>query len=121
MSDIFTEVTTEGWGSRIGGSLKGFLFGLLLILGSCFGLFWNEGRAVQTQRSLTEGAGIVIDIDPAQVDPANQGKLVHASGDMRAPAPVLDPDFGVSANGLRLVRSVEMFQWKEDKKTETRK
>src|SRR3954470_13793195 len=99
MSDIFTEVTTEGWGSRIGGSLKGFLFGLLLILGSCFGLFWNEGRAVQTERSLTEGAGIVVDIDPARIDPANEGKLVHASGEMKPGGPVADPVFGVASNG----------------------
>src|SRR4051812_2293804 len=121
MSDTFTEVSTKSWGSRLVESIKGVLFGLVLILGSGVGLFWNEGRAVQTQRSLTEGAGVVIDIDSARVDPVNEGKLVHVSGDMRAPAPVVDPDFGVSANGLRLVRSVEMFQWKEDKKTETRK
>src|SRR5580765_6380159 len=121
MTDTFTEVTTRSWRSRIVESIKGVLFGFVLILGSGAALFWNEGRAVQTQRSLTEGAGVVIDIDPAQVDPANEGKLVHVSGDMRAPAPVVDADFGVSANGLRLVRSVEMFQWKEDKKTETRK
>jgi hypothetical protein len=121
MTDTFTEVTTKGWGSRIIESIKGVLFGLVLILGSAAGLFWNEGRAVQTQRSLTEGAGVVIDIDAARVEPANEGKLVHVSGDMRAPSPVVDPDFGVSASGLRLVRSVEMYQWKEDKKTETRK
>jgi hypothetical protein len=121
MTDTFTEVTTKSWGSRIGESIKGVLFGLVLILGSGAALFWNEGRAVQTQRSLTEGAGLVIDIDPARLDAANEGKLVHASGDMRAPAPVVDAEFGVSASGLRLLRTVEMYQWKEDKKTETRK
>jgi hypothetical protein len=87
MTDTFTEVTTRSWRSRIVESIKGVLFGFVLILGSGAALFWNEGRAVQTQRSLTEGAGVVIDIDPAQVDPANEGKLVHVSGDMRAPAP----------------------------------
>jgi Transmembrane protein 43 len=121
MSDTFTEVTTKSWGSRLFESIKGVLFGLALIVGACVALFWNEGRVVQTQRSLTEGAGVVVDIDPARVDPANDGKLVHASGEMKAPAPVFDPEFGVSANGLRLMRVVEMYQWKEDKKTETRK
>ena len=120
-SDSFTEVTTKSWGSRLGDSIKGVLFGLILIVGSCILLFWNEGRAVQTQRSLTEGAGLVVQADPARVDPANDGKLIHVSGDLKPGAPLTDPDFMVSATALRLVRAVEMYQWKEESKTETRK
>jgi hypothetical protein len=30
--------------------------GLLLVVGSIAGLFWNEGRSIQTTRSLAEGA-----------------------------------------------------------------
>ena len=121
MSDSFTEVTTKSWGTRLGESIKGVLFGLVLIVGSCVFLFWNEGRAVQTQRSLTEGASLVVSVDPARVDPANDGKLVHLSGDLKPGAPLTDPDFTVSATALRLVRTVEMYQWKEETKTETRK
>src|SRR5262245_31719556 len=121
MSDTFTEVTTKSWGSRIGESIKGFLFGLLLIVASIIGLFWNEGRAVQTAKSLAEGAGLVIDVEPARVDPANEGKLVHISGDMKAGVQPRDPEFAVTADGLRLIRKVEMYQWKEEKKTETKK
>jgi hypothetical protein len=121
MSDSFTETTTKSWGSRLGNSIKGVLFGLVLIVGSCIFLFWNEGRAVQTQRSLTEGASLVVSVDPARVDPANDGKLVHLSGDLKPGAPLTDPDFTVSATALRLVRTVEMYQWKEETKTETRK
>jgi flagellar biogenesis protein FliO len=121
MSDSFTEVTTKSWGSRLGDSIKGVLFGLILIVGSCVFLFWNEGRAVQTERSLTEGASLVVSADPARVDPANDGKLVHLSGDLKPGAPLADPDFMVSATALRLVRIVEMYQWKEESKSETRK
>ena len=121
MSDTFTEVTTKGWGSRIGKSIKGVLFGLVLIVASVIGLFWNEGRAVQTAKSLAEGAGLVIDVDAARVDPANEGKLVHVSGEMKAGVQPRDPEFAVTADGLRLVRKVEMYQWKEEKKTETKK
>jgi len=32
---------------------------------------------------------------------------------------VLDEDFGVSAQGVRLVREVEMYQWVENSKSET--
>jgi transmembrane protein TMEM43 len=121
MSDSFTEVTTKSWGSRLGESIKGVLFGLVLIVGSSIFLFWNEGRAVQTQRSLTEGASLVVSVDPARVDPANDGKLVHLSGDLKPGVPLTDPDFTVTATALRLVRTVEMYQWKEETKTETRK
>lgn len=121
ITDSFTETSSQSWVSRIGDSLKGFLFGLALIAGSCVLLFWNEGRAVQTERSLTEGAGLVISVTPDRVDPANDGKLVHVSGETRTTRPLTDTDFGVSAPGLRLTRAVEMYQWKEESRTETRK
>jgi hypothetical protein len=62
-----------------------------------------------------------MSVDPARVDPANDGKLIHLSGDLKPGAPLTDPDFTVSATALRLVRTVEMYQWKEESKTETRK
>src|SRR5258705_3919965 len=102
MSDTYTEVTTKGWGSRISESIKGVLFGIALIALSAWGLFWNEGRAVQTAKSLTEGASLVIDVDPGRVDPANEGKLVHVSGDIKAGVKPVDAEFGATANGLRL-------------------
>jgi Transmembrane protein 43 len=120
-SDSFTETTHTSWLSRIGQSIKGVLVGIVLIGGSSMLLFWNEGRAVQTARSLTEGAGVVVAAAPAKVEPANDGKLVHVSGETKAVAPLTDPEFGVSAQGLRLVRAAEMYQWKEESKTETRK
>jgi hypothetical protein len=121
MSDSFTEVTTRSWTTRIGESIKGVLFGLVLIGGSGVFLFWNEGRAVQTQRSLAEGASVVMSVDPARVDPADDGKLIHVTGDLKPGAPLTDPDFTVSATALRLVRTVEMYQWKEESKSETRR
>ena len=65
ISDSFTETSSRSWISRIGDSIKGVLFGLLMIAGSTVLLFWNEGRAVQTMRSLEEGAAVVVDISPA--------------------------------------------------------
>ncbi len=119
--DRFTETTTKSWGQRISDSIKGILVGLLLIVVSVVGLFWNEGRAVQTARSLAEGAGLVVQGSSARVDAANEGKLVHVSGDTKVTAPIADPEFGVSLRALKLVRVVEMYQWKEEAKTETRK
>jgi hypothetical protein len=119
--DSFTEVTRTSWGSRLGQSIIGVLIGIVLVIASVVLLFWNEGRAVQTAQSLGEGSRIVVDIDAARVDPANEGKLVHLTGDLKAEQPLRDQEFGVSADGLRLVRRVEMYQWKEERRTERHK
>jgi Transmembrane protein 43/Protein of unknown function (DUF3617) len=120
-SDSFTETTHQSWLSRLGQSIVGVLIGLALIVGAIILLFWNEGRAIQTARSLTEGEGIVVDGDAAKVDPANEGKLIHISGDLVTKVPLADPEFGVTAKAARLVRTVETYQWKEESHTETRK
>ena len=121
VSESYTETSQKLWISRIGESIKGVLTGLALIAAATLLLFWNEGRAVQTARSLDEGTGLVATVDTGRVDPANEAKLVHVSGDIKAGSKVVDPEFGISADGLRLVRTVEMYQWKEESKTETRK
>jgi hypothetical protein len=120
-SDSFTETTHQSWLSRLGQSVGGVFIGLLLIIGAAILLFWNEGRAVQTARSLTEGEAAVIDVDSAKVEAANDGKLVHVTGDLATTAPLADPDFGVTTPAARLVRTVEMYQWKEESHTETKK
>jgi hypothetical protein len=115
MSDQFTQVTTQGWGQRIGGGLVAALIGLFLIPASIVLLYWNEGRAVDAVRALNRGAAAVVEVSATAVDPQADGKLVHVSGMMQPTTPARDPVFGVSGDGLlRLSRSVEMYQWKEE-------
>jgi hypothetical protein len=121
MTDSFTETTSESWFSRLIGSIKSVLVGILLFLGSFPVLFVNEGHAVGTARTLEEGAGIVVSVPSAAVDPKNEGRLVHMTGEATTTETLVDPEFGVKANALKLVRDVEMYQWKEEKKTEERK
>jgi len=119
--DEYTEVTRQGWFSRIGESIKGVLVGLVLFLVS-FPLLWlNEGRAVRTARSLEEGAGAVISVSADKVDPANESKLVHLSALAQTTDLVSDPEFGVEQKAIKLVRTSEMYQWVETQKTETQK
>ena len=118
VGDSFTERTHTSWFSRIGKSIVAVLFGLILLVGSSVLLFWNEGRAVQTERSLAEGRGLVVTVEPARVDPANEGKLVHVNGEVKAVAPLRDPEFRVAVTALRLIRTVEMYQWKEEEHTQ---
>lgn len=121
MADQFTTVTHRSWGGRLGGSLKGiFVGGLVFVLAFPL-LFWNEGRAVRRYRVLKEGRGAVVSVSSDRVEPEREGALVHATGLARTDAVVSDPDFGVSVHGLQLERTVEMYQWKESSRSETRK
>jgi uncharacterized membrane protein len=42
MSDQFTTVTSEGYFSRLGGSLIGMLVGLIILPAAIGVLYWNE-------------------------------------------------------------------------------
>jgi hypothetical protein len=121
MSDSYSRVTSKSWGDRLGESIKGVLVGIVLFLVSFPILFWNEGRAVHRAQALTEGKSSVVDADPARVEPADDGKLVHLIGDATTKDVLRDDIFGVEANALRLTRTVQMYQWQEEKKSETRK
>lgn len=119
--DSFTEVSHASWGGRIKTSFKGLFFGLILFLGAFPLLFWNEGRAIKRYQTLKEGEGVVISASPDRVDPANQGRLVHLSGTADTRQTLTDDAFAVSITALRLKRTVEMYQWKENKSTRTEK
>ncbi len=112
-NDSFTEVTSEGWLSRIGGALKGILFGLILFIIAFPLLIWNEGRAVDRIKALEEGSGSVIHIESAPVIPANNQKLVHLTADVTTAEILEDPIFNVQANAIKLKRNTQIFQWKE--------
>jgi len=113
MSDRYTTSSTESWGSRLAGSIKGILFGFLLFLISFVVLWWNEGRAVKTATGLTEGAGKVISVYEGDIDPKYEGELIHISGNIICNDTLIDNDFNISSTGLKLKRHVEMYQWVE--------
>lgn len=121
MSDSFTETASQGWFSRILESIKSVVVGLAFFLISFVVLFWNEGRAVQTARSLEEGAAVVVSISETAVGAGNEGKLVHLSGEATTQETLTDPEFNVSVPAIKLVRNVEMYQWTEHKKSEEKK
>lgn len=114
MPDRVSVTTSQSWFSRLADSIKSVVFGLVLFVVGFPLLFWNEGRAVKTARSLTEGAGVVVSVSPDAVDPANDGKLVHVSAFTATDDVLVDDTFGISENAIRLERYVEMYQWVED-------
>ncbi|HSP33929.1 MAG TPA: TMEM43 family protein [Thermoanaerobaculia bacterium] len=118
---VTTEITSESWFGRLAKSVVGVLIGLGIFAGSFVVLFWNEGRAVKTEKSLHEGAKAVVSVAADRVDPANNQKLVHVSGRATTSETLTDPEFLVSANAIKLRRRVEMYQWEEKKESKTRK
>lgn len=119
--DSVTVVSQEGWFSRLKSAIGGVVFGLLLILIGIGLLFWNEGRAVRTAKSLSEGAAAVITVAATPVNPANEGKLVHVFGRCETAETLSDPDLGLALVALKLRRDVQMYQWKETSRTEEHK
>ncbi len=117
MARVYTETIRRSWFTRLKNSLFGTIIGLLIFLGSFAVLFWNEGRAVDTQKMLTEGAGVVISVASGRADPANEGKLVHVSGQTETSDMLEDPVFDVSVNAIKLYRKVEMLQWRQKVKS----
>lgn len=117
------ETTTESWGSRLGGSIKGVLVGAGLFIAGIPLLFWNEGRTVKTTQALEEGAANCTVVPSADtVDAANEGKLIHITGTAATEDVLTDELFGgISMKGMRLSRKVEYYQWVEDSKSETKK
>ncbi|MCX7631749.1 MAG: TMEM43 family protein [Turneriella sp.] len=110
----FTETTSESWGSRIMGSIKGIGTGFLLVIVAFVVLWWNEGRSVRVYKALQEGKGAVVEAKADAVDPNNQGKLIHVAGKITSEGTLKDPDFSVEAEKkLALRRTVEMYQWQE--------
>ncbi len=121
MSDSFSVVSGESWISRIIGSVKSVLFGLFVFVFAFPVLYWNEGRAVRTAKSLTEGLGAVVSVPVESVDASKEGKLVHVSGAVKTAAPIADSELPMKADGVKLLRTVEMYQWTEHESRETRK
>ncbi len=62
----------------------------------------------------------MIEAPASPIDPANDQELVHVTGLVAVTEPLNDPEFGVTATGVRLDRKVEMYQWQEESKSESR-
>lgn len=118
----YQEVTKTSYGSRLGGSLKGIGSGLLLFVLATVLLWWNEGRAVKTAKMLKTASTECVDVaDVSRVDPALNGKLIHATALAKSDETLTDPDYGISvSNAIWLRRSAEYYQWVEHSTSETK-
>lgn len=118
-------MTTEDHVRSIAGRMAGFVrnivLGAMLTAAAIVLHFWNDWRAAQSAAGLTSTAAGVRTVDPSRVDRANDGRLIHFTTTLTARGGLIDPLFGISANVLRLRRTVEMYQWDEATDTSERR
>jgi hypothetical protein len=117
----YTEITSQGWGSRLMSSIKSVLVGLLLFFGSFFLLWWNEGNSVRTAKGLEEGSSSVVQVPVDKILSENQDKLVYVTGQTEILIPIYDADFENYASAAKYRRDVSMYQWVEKKEEKEEK
>ncbi len=120
MSDPYSVTTNRSYFQRLGSSFGGIVGGFVLIVACCGVLWWNEGRAVEAADGLSAAGAAAISLSEAKPDPANNGALIHITGEAKSTAPIADGDLGIAfADALVVTRKAEMYQWKENSSTKT--
>lgn len=110
----YTETTTNSYGSRLGKSFGGIGTGFLMFLAGTALLWWNEGRAVKTDKMLNEAQGVTVEMeDINRIDQELEGKLIHATGLATTTDSIVDPNFNVGSVAINLGHTVEYYQWRE--------
>lgn len=110
----YQEVTTTGYGTRVGNSFKAIGSGILLFLAGTALLWWNEGRAVKTEKMLDEAGNAYVEMpNPDKKDASLEGELVCGTAFANTEDSLADADFGVGAKAISIRRSVEYYQWVE--------
>lgn len=111
----YQEQRTTGYGTRVGNSFKAIGSGILLF---CIGtalLWWNEGRAVKTEKMLDEVGGNYVEMEnPNKKDASLDGEIICGTALATTEDSLSDKQFGVGAKAIALHRRVEYYQWVEE-------
>ncbi len=118
MNDENGGKTEQSWFGRLGSSIKGVIVGIVLAAAAAGFVYWNEGQVAKKAGALAEAARVIVKADVDQPAAKNEGKLVYLTGRLEPATPVADETFGVRAEGIKLKRTVRMYQWKEVKSSE---
>lgn len=117
----YQKTTVTGYGTRLQRSLKGILTGIVLFIIGTGLLWWNEGRTVKSSNANEEAyEATVVANSISAIDPALNGKMVLAHGFATTQDSLVDNYFKVGVNAIKLIRSVEYYQWVEHEKKESR-
>lgn len=117
----YQEVTKTSYGKRLGSSLRGIITGLVLFVAATALLWWNEGNAKKNSTALDDFKKECVDVsDVSTVDPALDGKAIHATANAVSDEILTDPQYGIQVNAIRLVREAEYYQWVENSSSESK-
>ena len=110
----YTETTTTGYGTRVGNSFRAIGSGFLLFVAGTALLWWNEGRAVKTEKMLEEAGSTYVEMaNPDKKDASLEGELICGTALATTEDSLSDAQFGIGAKAISLRRSVEYYQWVE--------
>ena len=110
----YTETTTTGYGTRVGNSFKAIGSGFMLFLAGTALLWWNEGRAVKTEKMLEEAGSAYVEMtNPDKKDASLEGELICGTALATTEDSLSDAEFGIGAKAIALRRTVEYYQWVE--------
>lgn len=119
MTDSFQETKKITYWENIKNSFSGMLAGLVLFLASFVVLWMNEGHSVSQINKAKFMNKAAIEVEANQIDRANDGKLIHVSGNATTNEKLTDEIISVP-NAFVLKRKAEMYQWSEKTKKETK-
>jgi hypothetical protein len=117
----YSIVKERTWGQRLKSSISDLGFGIFLISLALFLLYANESRSDHREKVLKQGEKAAISITSDLRDWNNNRKLVHTSGLATTEDILVDPEFGIKAVGIHLKRRVQVYQWKESRRTHVQK
>ena len=110
----FQEISTTGYGTRVGNSFKAIGGGLILFCLATALLWWNEGRAVKTEKMLDEAGNAYVEMEnPDKQDASLNGQLICGTAMATTEDSLSDVQFGIGAKAISLRRTVEYYQWVE--------
>ena len=97
-----------------------FLLGSVAVLGGVLILWMSEYQTVRFRHLSARALNEAVEMsDISKLDPALDGKLVHACGEPKCQDELEDPLFGVRVKALTYNRKAEYYQLTESKHTTT--
>lgn len=117
----YQETFTTSYGSRLTGGFKGILIGFLMFIVGTVLLWWNEGRTVKTSDANKEAYEVTTQVsDLSTINNTLNGKMIYSSGLATTKDSLIDHEFNIGANAIKLIRTVEYYQWEEHKHSESK-
>ena len=116
----YTETTTTGYGTRVGNSFKAIGTGFLMFIAGTALLWWNEGRAVKTEKMLDEAGSAYVEMEnPNKKDASLDGEMICGTAMATTEDSLIDNEFGIGAKAIAIKRSVEYYQWVEHEQSKS--